>query len=390
MRSERIVAATCGAALLAGAGCSSPESYIVLNLTAKTTPITGVANIEVDVSSPSMPTRTLLYPTHGTDQMTIDQTRRNLSVGFSGSDTGTIGFDVFPLNDVGCRIGTGSTRQAIKKGAVAFSDVLLDATLDCTHKDGGSSDGPIGTPLPGCDPVHPQGTDGGAAADGGATSDGGAATTACTSTQTCEVDCTPDAGQPRNQCIPAGAGAPGAACTFNSDCQVGSQCFDYSSLGCNGVRVCLKFCDTDPECAAVGAAGSGPGSVCQGRVMCPSFLTAYHTCTFNCDPRATAVSTRGGCPAGLACVMPGAMDQVDCTCPETSRTKHEGDACTSAADCAPGFICNRMDATMTCRAICRCDANSSGGCMATANDCPTAGTSCHAVTNDTMYGICLP
>jgi hypothetical protein len=23
------------------------------------------------------------------------------------------------------------------------------------------------------------------------------------------------------------------------------------------------------------------------------------------------------------------------------------------------------------------------------NDCPTSGTTCHAVTNDTIYGICL-
>ena len=59
--------------------------------------------------------------------------------------------------------------------------------------------------------------------------------------------------------------------------------------------------------------------------MCPAFLTAYHTCTFNCDPRATAAAGRGGCPAGLACVMPAAMDEVDCACPEATRTKLEGD-----------------------------------------------------------------
>jgi hypothetical protein len=28
-------------------------------------------------------------------------------------------------------------------------------------------------------------------------------------------------------------------------------------------------------------------------------------------------------------------------------------------------------------------------CTATPNDCPTTGTTCHAVTNSTRYGICL-
>ena len=124
--------------------------------------------------------------------------------------------------------------------------------------------------------------------------------------------------------------------------------------------------------------------------MCPAFLTAYHTCTFNCDPRATAAASGGGCPTGLTCLMPGAMDQVDCGCAGTTRTRREGDACTSAADCMPGLICNQMTGTKTCRPICRCDANASGTCTATgSNDCPTAGTTCHAVTNNTIYGICL-
>ena len=87
--------------------------------------------------------------------------------------------------------------------------------------------------------------------------------------------------------------------------------------------------------------------------------------------------------------MPAAMDQVDCACPEATRTKLEGEACTQAADCAPGLICNQMSGTKTCRAICRCDANAAGACTATANDCPKAGTTCRAVTNNTIYGICL-
>jgi hypothetical protein len=86
--------------------------------------------------------------------------------------------------------------------------------------------------------------------------------------------------------------------------QPGTQCFNYANTGCD-VKVCLRFCNGNADCAAFGAGGGGPGSVCEGPVMCPDFLTAYHTCTFNCDPRAMAAAAGGGCPNGLACVMPG-------------------------------------------------------------------------------------
>ena len=40
--------------------------------------------------------------------------------------------------------------------------------------------------------------------------------------------------------------------------------------------------------------------------------------------------------------------------------------------------------------ICRCDANAAGTCTnTTANDCPTSGTTCRPVTNNTIYGVCL-
>jgi hypothetical protein len=234
--------------------------------------------------------------------------------------------------------------------------------------------------------VTPHPADGGAD-DGGTGADGGVL--ACTPTQTCQVDCTPPNNAPaRNECVPGGTGAPGTVCTTNADCQPGTQCFNYASTGCN-VKLCLRFCNTSADCAAFGAGGGGPGSFCEGPVMCPAFLTAYHTCTFNCDPRAAAAATRGGCPMSFACVLVATGDQVDCACPEATRTKQEGEACTKAADCAPGLICNQMSGTKTCRSICRCDANASGVCTATPNDCPKAGTTCRAVTNNTIYGICL-
>jgi hypothetical protein len=398
MRSERIAAAllaVTGVAL--GAGCSQPESYIVLSLKSAM-PIDNVADIEVKVSTavpasdggadagiPAM-ARTLTYDAHGASINQNDE--KTLSVGFSHGETGSILFVVDARNNLGCSIGHGMVTQEIKKGGVVQATVSLVPGLNCTGVDGGAPEVPEGSPLPGCDPVNPQ-NPAATSADGGADGavDGGVLV--CTATQTCQVDCVPpNNAPPRNECVPGGTGAPGATCTTNADCMPGTQCFNYAGTGCN-VKVCLRFCNGNADCAAFGAGGGGPGSFCEGPVQCPTFLTAYHTCTFNCDPRAMAAGTGGGCPTGLVCLMPAAMDQVDCACREPTRTKVEGQACTQAADCAPGLICNQMSGTKTCRPICRCNANASGTCTATTSDCPTAGTTCHAVTNNTTYGICL-
>jgi hypothetical protein len=156
------------------------------------------------------------------------------------------------------------------------------------------------------------------------------------------------------------------------------------------VKVCLRFCNTAAaQCTQPGDGGVGPGSFCQGPVQCSGIATAYHTCTFSCDPRMAAVSGgTSGCPTGLSCLVVGNMDQVDCACPGPTRTKLEGEDCSPpAADCAPGLICNLMGGTQKCRAVCRCNAQSS--LCTVANDCPTAGTHCSALTNDTIYGVCL-
>jgi hypothetical protein len=142
------------------------------------------------------------------------------------------------------------------------------------------------------------------------------------------------------------------------------------------VGACLKYCKTDDDCTSMGA-----GSVCQGKVPCARpdggvVLTTYHTCTFGCDPRSTATT---GCPTGLHCFLVDTMDQVDCTCTEATRIHTEGQACTRGADCAPGLVCDQS--TGKCQKVCRVSATSS--------DC-SAGQTCTMLTNDQLYGVCLP
>ena len=373
MRSRSVLLATAALALGVSACSDSPVSFIVLSLQSATaTPIPGVDKIRVRVLKGTTQMRDLTYDGKGA---TIDQVTVNtLSVGFSGSESGLIDFDVDVVNSAGCTIGHGTAKKQIAVNSVAEVIVPLTAGTFCAPDGGVPDGGPEGGVLPGCDPVDPA-----SAATG----------TMCTATQTCQVDCMPPSGvPPRNECTAGGSGAPGTTCTTNADCQPGTQCFNYAVTGCM-TRVCLRFCNTAQDCAAFGAGGGGPGSFCEGPVMCPSFLTAYHTCTFNCDPRAAAAATRGGCPGSLACLMPGDMDQVDCACAE-GRMKRENEACTGASECAPGLLCNMMGTTQVCRPICRCDANAAGTCTNTTNDCPTSGTVCRPLTRNTIYGVCLP
>ena len=368
-------------ALALASACSNPQSFVVLKLHVAITDaapeITGITDVVVTVSkalAPTAPSSTLSYDASVLDGGSLTLTKmvdRTLSVSFSGNETGTMIFAVSLLNAERCIVGLGEGTQQIRKGAATEVTVAIASMHDCSGDgDGGTppDGGDGGGTFLGCDPVSP------------ATRDAGVTT--CSAVQTCQVNCTAR----RNECIMGGTGAPGSICQSNANCQPGTQCFDYSSTGC-GTKVCLRFCGSGADCTAVGAGGGGPGSVCEGRVVCGTTDTAYHTCTFNCDPTASAAVSRGGCPGALAWLMPASMDEVDCACPEPTRTKTNGEACAGAADCAPGFICNLMNGTRACRAICRCNKNSVGACT-TPNTC-TSTTTCTPVSNNTLFGICL-
>jgi hypothetical protein len=369
------------AASVAGA-CSKPKSFIVLTLrSAAATDIVGVMEVDVTVTQAPSLSQFLKYPPKDGKPFTINMVNTNdLSVSFTGGRSGPVDLSVAVKDASGCTIGfLGNISVSIREGDIASTAVALQAQpADCQPTvDGGVDAG--GDVFPGCDPVTPA--------------------LACTSAQTCQVNCTTQKGE----CTAGGTGAPGSPCMMNSDCAPGSQCFDYAGTGC-AVKVCLRFCNDDKACAPAavtvtdagasdgggaeaGASSAGPGSVCQGLVPCGTALTAYHTCTFGCDPRAKAAAAgSSGCPAGLACLVVGDMDQVDCACAEATRTGVDGDDCATGAQCAPGFICNEMGTTKKCRAICGCNAKNMA-CTAP-SDCP-GGKTCAALKNDTTFGVCL-
>jgi hypothetical protein len=79
----------------------------------------------------------------------------------------------------------------------------------------------------------------------------------------------------------------------------------------------------------------------------------------------------------LHCFVVDTMDQVDCACTAATQTGTEGATCLRGSDCAPGLICDRS--TTKCQRVCKRGAG--GDCL--------NGQSCTALTNDTVYGVCL-
>ncbi len=359
-------------ALSLATGCAKPKSYFVLKLESGT-PIVDIRTVVVDVHQSDTLSKTLTY--RADPAIALDETHpSDLSVSFSGGQSGSVSFHVTVNDRYNCKVGESSTDTTgiIKGGSVGEVIIALSAFGGCSTRDGGAPDGSTGDAFPGCDPVSP----------------------VCGPGKTCQVNCTKSVAE----CTAGGSGAPGALCATNADCAAGSQCFDYSGTGC-GVKLCLRFCNNDNGCAtgpspdagttdAGGGATVGTRSLCAGPVQCGGSNTSYHTCTFGCDPRETAASAgTAGCPKGLSCLVVADMDQVDCACADKNRVGLDNTPCTSSAQCAPGYICNQMSNAKVCRAICRCDAT--GMTCNAPNDCKAAGKSCAALTNDTTFGVCL-
>jgi hypothetical protein len=261
---------------------------------------------------------------------------KTLSVSFTPDRAGRVSVKVTVSNASAC-LGTGAATATIDKGGVARATVTL-APSGCSA-------------FSGCDP---------------------AVAGSCPATQTCYVDCAAQTGR----CVPGGAKGPGETCLSNSDCSPGTQCFDF---GCaTTTRVCLKFCTQDDACVAMtNATGT---STCRDPVYCPA-ATTYKTCGFACDPRGNATT---GCPMGLACFLfqdpAGGQDSPSCGCPAGSRVGVDGASCASSNDCAPGFLCDQMAGAQVCRRLCK---------MSSPTDC-TGGADCAPLTNNTVFGVCIP
>jgi hypothetical protein len=337
---------------MAAAACVSHESFVVLSLrVAQTSSLVDVSEVRVTVTSETKVT-TLVYP--GKHQTIGPDVGTSLSVSFGDDQTGTVVFDVQAVTPTGCAVGHDST--VIRKRAVALLPIALTPATCAPATDGGAGDSPDAV-FPGCDPTL----------------------RTCGEGMTCHINCTVNQGT----CTKAGTGGHGSACqNDNKNCQPGTQCFDYSSLGCNATA-CLKFCKSNSDCSGVTDGGVGNGAVCLGEVQCSGKSSGYKTCSFDCDPRDTATI---GCPVGLKCFrVQGDMDQVDCLCPGAARVKPEGADCPSASDCAPGLICNEMGVTggvpnRKCRKLCKRSDNNA--------DCP-AGQTCTMQAANNIYGVCL-
>ena len=348
-------------ALAGGASCRDQQSFMVITVeSAEDTPITGIVEFLVTVSNGDSSIQlTYTVPadqsplTLNNDQVLDAKTGRagkTFSVSYTLGHTGPSNFQISARDSSRCTIGIGQDSQVITRGGLAYLAIKLTHTSGpCEGGDGGSDSGNGEVVFPGCDP----------------------AALTCGAGLTCAVNCAARQGQ----CVTGGTTSPGGLCSQNgnADCSPGTQCFTYSGPLC-AVPACLKFCKTNDDCAAMGI-----GSVCQGNVSCPTdggvIPTAYHTCTFACDPRGTATT---GCPAGLHCFLVDTMDQVDCNCTAATQIQTEGQACTRGSDCAPGFLCDRS--TLKCQKVCKI-----GGA---ASDCAT-GQSCTQLTNDMNYGVCL-
>jgi len=362
-RAARAVTLVMAALALATPSCSH-DSYIVVQMRSAGAVLMGVTEVTVTVkdSATGMPmvTRTFNVPVDG--GVAIDATTgKTFSLSFTPDRSGTVDLAVTACTGAGCT-AAGTCMAAgkqlgvrINKGGTTTATVALAPSSTCGTPDAGTPDGKV--TFTGCAPAQPG---------------------SCAPPQTCYVDCTTQQGV----CVQGGTRGSGEACNSNSDCMAGTQCFDF---GCGpNTKYCLKFCNADGDCA--GSTAVGAVSACTDPVVCPAMgstpavTTSYKTCGFVCDPRGDG---KKGCPAGLTCFLfnsgSGGQDAPGCGCTALTQVGTDGAKCTTANDCAPGFLCDQMSGGTVCRRLCQ---------MASPGDCPT-GQACAALQNNATFGVCL-
>jgi hypothetical protein len=337
------------AALVAAPSCAH-DSYLVVRMKAAAGTLAGVTQVTVMVTDHAhgTPMATRTFNVAADAGLGIDASDgKTFSLSFTPDRSDSVDVSVTAYVSATCMASGTQSAVPLNKGHVANTTVTLVPTATCPTP-AGAADG--GVTFMGCDP---------------------ALAGSCAGGKTCYVDCTNQVGV----CVAGGTRQAGEACSSNSDCMPGTQCFDYD-CGSNK-KYCLKFCNGDADCA--GSTAVSATSLCSDPVVCPP-QTTYKTCGFVCDPRGSGTT---GCPAGLTCFLfkssTGGQDAPACACPAASRVGVDGATCTGNEDCAPGFLCDQMAGGTFCRRLCQ---------MATPGDCPGAQT-CHALANNSTFGVCL-
>jgi hypothetical protein len=141
VRSE-LRAGALGVCLLAAAGCTKHQAFLVLTLVSADQPIANVGEVVVTVSGAgnAMP-QTLTYPGKSS---TIDKSGANpvtLSVSFSPDHIGTVHLAVEVQDPVRCRIATGQMDTVVHSEDITNVTVTLAAAARVCPGDGGAPDG---------------------------------------------------------------------------------------------------------------------------------------------------------------------------------------------------------------------------------------------------------
>jgi hypothetical protein len=336
-------------AMLAAAGCASHRSYALVSVLSESGAFADVAQLQVDVINDA--TRDFLdYPAKMhvsfdeqqavTFSVGFDRTKHKgfLQIGVTaiGADGGALGYgdgmgtiDADHVTEITVRVRRGaSAPPKMDAGAAVDAQAVVDARTDLP-------------PGMACDPAAPTACAGG----------------------TCFVACS-SSGMPVGACTMAGSKMPGEVCQRNEDCTPGSQCF---TLSC-GVKICERFCKTDPDCGA---------GRCTTAVPCGTRDTGFRICSQACDPTGDGTS---GCAPGLNCFL-FTNETPDCDCRGPKRVGGDGASCTDSGDCQPGLFCVAVGAQHVCRALCRLDAPKCA-----------AGSTCEVLHDPDLkiYGACLP
>jgi hypothetical protein len=164
-------------------------------------------------------------------------------------------------------------------------------------------------------------------------------------------------------CRPIGPLALGEACTWSTECTIGTGCIRANDAG-----ICALWCGSSADCP--------DGSTCARFVRTDPEVGA---CSWPCNP-----VTNAGCPVTHQCVMGaaeelGTGDLFGTTFCAGQGTLAVGDPCTALFECRPGTECDGV-----CRQTCAIGAG----------DCPT-GTACGPMSPDVSvggvsYGVCRP